>query len=62
MVCCLGFLRSRSGWNGTPGIKGVLFINLSLALFVLFMLFVFPVTILVLPGISYDTFDGWFIA
>ena len=62
MGCCLGFLRSGSRWNGTSGIKGILFINLSLALFVLCMLFVFPVTISVLPGISCDTSDGWFMA
>ena len=59
---CLWNPRSGSGWNGTSGIKGLLFINLSLALFVLCMLFVFRVTILVLPGISCDTPDGWLMA
>ena len=62
MGWCLGGPRSRSGWSGTSGIKGLLFINLSLVRFLLCMLFVFPVTILVLPGISCDTSDGWLMA
>ena len=53
---CIG-LRSRSGWKGTSGIKGLLFT----ALFVVCMLFVFLVSILILPGISCDKFDGLLI-
>ena len=57
LMGCFG-LRSGSGWKGTSGIKGLLFTTL----FVVCMLFAFLVSILVLPGISGDKFDGLLIA
>ena len=32
LICCFGGLRSRSGWKGTSGIKGLLFNILSFAI------------------------------
>ena len=61
-------LRIEAEWKGPSGIKGLLFTILSFALFmesvgsVECMWFVFLVSILVLPGISCDTLDGWLIA
>ena len=46
-------LRSGSRWKGTSGIKQLLFTILSFVLFVVCTLFVFLVSILVLPGISF---------
>ena len=62
LIGCFGGLRSGSGWKRTSGIKGLLFTILSSMLFVVGMLFVFLASILVLPGISCDKFDGWLIA
>ena len=62
LIDCSGSLRSGSWKKRTSGIKGLLFTILSFALFIVCMLFVFLASILVLPGISCDKFDGWLIA
>ena len=45
LMGCFGGLRSRYGWQGTSGIKGLLFTIMSFALFVVCMLFVFLASI-----------------
>ena len=59
VFCSVDGLRSGSGCSGTSGKKGLLlFTDLSLALFVLCALFVFPVSILVPLGIPHVTSKG----
>ena len=59
MFCSVEGLRSGSGYSGTSGKKGLLlFTDLSHALFVPCVLFVFPVSILVPLGIPHVTSKG----
>ena len=59
MFCSVEGLRSGSGSSGTSGKKGLLlFTDLSHVQFVPCVLFVFPVSILVPPGVPHVTSKG----